>query len=245
MTNKGLPDFEQLYINARRLEERVYDDEAVSEFPDIAREHIHFKEWSMRKGSAERLLKYIEKTFTAPEILEIGCGNGWLSNKLAGIHKSKVSGIDINKTELEQARRVFGANKSLTFLYGPLEDIFPEDRIFDVIVLAAAIQYFENLPTLLNKLQQKLSKQGEIHIIDSPFYNKEDQVSARERTALYYSKLGFKEMSGYYHHHTFESLIPYQPQYLYRGKKIQLLIKKVFFSVYDSPFPWIRIKKML
>jgi 2-polyprenyl-3-methyl-5-hydroxy-6-metoxy-1,4-benzoquinol methylase len=107
--------FEQLYITLRNKEQRLYTDAQLLQLPNIAATHVHYQEWQVRKHSAVRLTGYLAKKGKTLNILEIGCGNGWLANKLAQINNATVTGIDINEVEIEQAKRVLG-NDNLLFL---------------------------------------------------------------------------------------------------------------------------------
>src|ERR1700739_235600 len=98
--------FAENYIRLRKKEERIYTDAEVSKLPDISASHIHYKEWLIRKQSCNKLFKYLKKKSKKQNILEIGCGNGWLSAKLASVTSGDVTGIDINTEEIEQASRV-------------------------------------------------------------------------------------------------------------------------------------------
>src|SRR5256885_16517519 len=99
-------NFEESYIALRRKENRIYSDKEVAQLPDIDIQHQHFKEWMIRKASAKKLINFFKKKKQPLKILEIGCGNGWLSNQLSGIENSDVTGLDINMEELQQAGRV-------------------------------------------------------------------------------------------------------------------------------------------
>ena len=99
------PDFEDLYIAVRQQEKRIYTDEQLQLLPDI--DHLYYDELKIRKRSSERLIAYLEKKHKYLRILEVGCGNGWLSAKLSNIPNTKVTGLDINQLEIEQANRVF------------------------------------------------------------------------------------------------------------------------------------------
>ena len=109
------PGFEDLYLTVRQKEGRFYTDEQVSQLPDIEEIHPYFHEWQMRARSGGRLINYLQKKNKPLSILEIGCGNGWLSAKMAGLNGALVTGLDANKPEIEQARRVF-KNSSVRFI---------------------------------------------------------------------------------------------------------------------------------
>src|SRR5579863_3205882 len=112
---------EIIYLDLRQKEGRIYSDEALKMLPDVSPNHALAFEWKVRKRSSEKLIKRLSSKHIPLKILEIGCGNGWLSHKISEIGDSEVTGVDINMTELKQATRVFGEQKNLTFLYA---DIF-------------------------------------------------------------------------------------------------------------------------
>ena len=111
------PDFETLYIRLRRQERRIYSDEELIDLPNIQTTHPHYKEWQLRKHSSEKLFSYLKRKNKSLDILEIGCGNGWLSHRLSIIPGGKVIGTDINFTEIQQAARVFQHIPNLHFIH--------------------------------------------------------------------------------------------------------------------------------
>ncbi|HEY4209821.1 MAG TPA: class I SAM-dependent methyltransferase, partial [Puia sp.] len=129
--------FEKAYIVTRSLEGRLYTDEELIRLPDLPEAHPHYKEWRLRKASGQRLLRYLARKKRSLEILEIGCGNGWLSHLMSDIRGAEVTGLDINFTELQQAARVFNDAPNLNFIHGDIRSGILEDRLFDCIVLAS------------------------------------------------------------------------------------------------------------
>src|SRR4051794_33766657 len=99
--------FEADYLSLRKKEGRLYTDEEVARLPHVVKNASLKKEWAIRSASCQRLIKYLAGKKTKLSILEIGCGNGWLSNQLAAVTKTQVLGLDVNQTELAQAQRVF------------------------------------------------------------------------------------------------------------------------------------------
>lgn len=225
--------FNSKYLNVRHKEQRVLSDVEVSLLPKKIK--INSNEWLLREKSAIRFINYIESKQNI-SILDVGCGNGWFTNLIA-LNNNVVRGIDINIYELEQACRVFKKD-NLQFIYG---DIFKIDKpfrqAFDIIVLNASVQYFENFEILISTLKTFLKPNGEIHIIDSPFYSNNKRLEAKKRTEDYYNELGFPEMSKYYFHHLLEDLELFEILY----KPNRSLANKIFRSS-DSPFIWSRLK---
>lgn len=229
--------FEDLYIITRKKENRIYTDEQVKQLPLIEPTHIHFKEWEIRKRSAERLISYVEKKERPLKILEVGCGNGWLSAKLSAIKGSAITGSDINKTELEQAKKVFSDKKNVSFIEIDIRDIDTEEK-FDVIIFAASIQYFSSFENVINTALSYLSENGEIHILDSFFYPADEIENARKRSVGYYRSIGYEEMAAYYFCHSLDSLRSFEHRILFEPRTF----KNKYFGNND-PFPWICIAK--
>lgn len=236
LTENNLPKkFAQLYISVRIKENRVLSDKQLLQLPNAPLSNTNFKEWQVRKKSAHRFLNYLSNRKSVDTILDLGCGNGWFSNLIAKSFPSiKVTGLDINEVELKQANKVFQKD-NLQFAFG---DIFSSQgdnfkNKFDLIVLNACVQYFSDFLNLISRIITFLKPNGEIHIIDSPFYKKNEVAKAKHRSIKYYTKLGFPEMAENYFHHSLENLKDFE--ILYQPKKM-ILFK--FLKKTEVPFLW-------
>jgi ubiquinone/menaquinone biosynthesis C-methylase UbiE len=230
-------DKEQLYLELRKKEGRFYPDNIIKILPFVNSNHPLYKEWKVRAASFEKLKSYLLKKNKPLHILDLGCGNGWMSNALTTISNSSVVGVDLNIAELEQASRVFGQNEKLQFIYG---DIFQDvgEQNFDIIVCAASIQYFPDLSLLIKQLLNLLNSGGEVHFTDSPFYFEKEKLKAKERSRNYFKNLCFEEMSKYYYHHTWEELNEFSHQII-KPSVIQRTLNKI---TGQASFHWIIIK---
>lgn len=230
-----MADFQELYTRLRQKEGRVYSDSEIQTLPNISSAHKLYKEWCIRKKSAERFLDYINsKEYNTA--VEIGCGIGWFSNYLAANASVNVLGIDIHPGELATADNVF---KAANLEFKEL-DILTSDMPFkaDCIVINGAVQYFKNLDVLFDRISRNLALNGEVHIIDSPIHRiKTDAKLAEARTKAYYDSMGVGELSKFFNHHSIDDLPKHTELYSYGTlEKIQ---NKLGAS--NSPFPWIRI----
>src|SRR5258708_27950991 len=174
--------FENHYLEIRKKENRLYSDHLAMDLPKIPINHPLKTEWLIRKNSADRLVHYLGRRKNCKSVMEVGCGNGWLTNRLARQLQVEICGVDINETELKQAARLFGDHPNVSFLYS---DILapPFDVRFDAIILASCIQYFPDLKSLIRQLLALTGKNGEIHILDSPIYNeRKTALAAQERS---------------------------------------------------------------
>ncbi|MEO6668587.1 MAG: methyltransferase domain-containing protein [Ferruginibacter sp.] len=230
--------FEKMYLSIREKEKRVYTDEEVAVLPQIASSHIHYKEWLVRKRSANRLLSYLKKKKGPVSLLEVGCGNGWLIAKMATIPQSHAVGIDINNFELEQARRVFRGKNNLVFLQTDLDQVKLKDERFDVILFAASISYFNSLENTVSKALSLLNENGEIHIVDNFLYKRSEIQGAKKRAYDYCKSLGHADMAGHYFHHCIESLNQFNHKILFDPSTLE---NKIFGN--RDPFPWVCITK--
>jgi len=228
-------EFERQYISLRRAEGRIYTDEEVARLPFFAKNNLLKKEWELRENSCRRLVKYLRHKRKKLNILEVGCGNGWLTNQLAYIKDSQIIGIDINETELEQAQRIF-QKPNLRFIYADIQSGIPENN-FDIIVFAASFQYFNSVQKILSACFDHLNDSGEIHILDTKFYSLTESIEAKQRSSNYFKNKGFPQMDDYYFHHSLNDLLPYDHVVLFDPGNI---IDRFF---YKHPFPWICIKK--
>ena len=236
--------FEQTYIDIRKKEGNLLTTPQILALPNSERDSA---KWKMRKASADLFIYYLQRNSKA-NLLEIGCGNGWFCNYIsAKTTIDNIVGLDVNQFELTQAKNAFSENKKITWVYA---DIFtaniPENK-FDVIVLNGSVQYFQNFDKLIKRLKQLLTVNGEIHILDSPFYHsKKEQAKAHEKTVEHYSSLGHPKMAAYYTPHLWQEANKYSPTIMYKQNTINSLLRRIgirFFIREQNPFCWIMIHK--
>ena len=228
-----------LYLRVREQEGRLYTDEIVARLPEVPADDPLKQEWDVRRASLKRFMRYVNGLPRPMRVLELGCGNGWLSHHLAALPDVKVWGVDRESRELAQAARVFAQN-NLAFLAANIFQAPFRDHTFNIILIASAIQYFADLPKLIRQLCRLLSPRGELHIMDSPVYDEADVQAAQERTQAYYAALGFPEMASDYFHHTYAELKEFSPRWLHRPDSLQKRLTRSLGRA-DSPFPWLCI----
>jgi ubiquinone/menaquinone biosynthesis C-methylase UbiE len=228
---------EEMYIAIRETEGRIYTDKQVAQLPVIDKDHRFYKEWTIRERSSQRLVTYLAAMNKPLNILEIGCGNGWLAAKLAGIPHAKVTGLDPNPIEIEQARRVF-KKPNLKFVQkGFDQGVFDEKTKFDVIIFAASVQYFSSVRAVMANAFALLTKDGKVHILDTPFYDKQQADVAAQRCRKYYEDMGFPHMADHYFHHTLNKLSAFKHKILFdpRGLWNRVVKKDVFYWIVLKP----------
>ncbi|MCL6495570.1 MAG: class I SAM-dependent methyltransferase, partial [Ignavibacterium sp.] len=203
---KDKNQFEEKYLAIRRKEKRLYSDGEVKLLPFASLLNPHKKEWEYRSRSFIRFKEYLKSFRNELEILDLGCGNGWFAGELSKEFQHNFYCIDINLYELKQGARIF-KNDKIKFIYGNIIQMELEKNSFDLIVLNSSVQYFSDFNLLIKELVYILKLDGEIHIIDSPFYENEKLSEAKQRTEAYYKSIGFPEMKDFYFHHSYKDVM--------------------------------------
>ena len=233
--------FEIIYNKVLHKERRVFNDIEAKALPVAFSYNPHQEEWVLRAKTLKRFRQYIRQQKRSLRILDVGCGNGWFSDKLARFTEVKVIGIDRCHAELEQAVRVFNT-PNLKFIYADAnEDLFLKGS-FDMIILNNTIQFFPHFRNLINHLLNYLEEKGEIHIMDSPFYRWDEVEAAREEAEKRFQWIGCDEMMEWYHFHTLDELDSFDFNYQYNPRRFTQRIKHRFTASAPQPHPWIRIR---
>lgn len=235
LTRRRFSAFEQHYIGVRTKEGRVLSVEEIRRLPYPEPSDRNYSEWQLRQKSIRRLVSYVQAKQKAQRILDIGCGNGFMTNLLAG-EKHRAIGVDVNLTELKQAAQAFPKARITWYYIDLLNEALPEDK-FDIITFGASFQYFKDPAQILSVCKSLLAPGGEIHIIDSPFYTQAEKEGAQQNSRKYFRSLQAEGMTEHYHHHSYDALRGFRTEWKYRPGS---LLRRLF-RISDSPFPWIKI----
>jgi 2-polyprenyl-3-methyl-5-hydroxy-6-metoxy-1,4-benzoquinol methylase len=101
----------------------------------------------------------IEYSLLNPVILDIGCGNGVLNERMKGLDFEYFLGLDFSQVSIKQAE-----NKKLPKAEFIAEDVvnFRPQRNFDVVIFNEAFYYIHDTEkdNVLNRMLQNLNKDG-------------------------------------------------------------------------------------
>lgn len=228
-------EFEKLYIDIRKKEQRILSIHEIRNLPYANRKSPHYCEWRLRRKSIDRFIHYLDKKEGTLRILDIGCGNGFFAHIMSKRNHELV-GVDVSLNELKQASLAFQSVNLKWYCLDIMNEPLPEEK-FDIITFNASFQYFKNPLDIINVCKGYLSRHGEIHIMDSPFYSKEEITAAKGRSDLYYENMTSRQMSKYYFHHDIDELNKFNVQVMYDPNHWVYSWRKTF----ESPFHWIRI----
>ena len=186
------------YEAVRRAEKRgsaTSDYFRALPFRDLSRHHS--ADWRIRARSYNVLVKNVLTRLQNPleralKILDLGAGNGWLSNRLAA-QGDRVIAVDLLVNEQDG----LGAWKHYEHSFTPVQAEFNHlpvmDRFADAVIFNASFHYSEGYTETLREALRVLSPQGVIVIMDSPVYRSKasGEQMVREREVQFKEKYGF------------------------------------------------------
>jgi len=190
--------FIQEYETIRREEGRgSQDPEYYRSLPFKDKTGLHSRAWKIRAIS----YRYFERCALVPlekklcrrlKILDLGAGNGWLSNLLAG-RGHQVAAVDI----LVNAADGLGAWKNYQSAFTPVQaeyDCLPfRENQMDLAVFNASFHYSLDYEVTLREILRVLKLGSPVVILDSPVYHhsQSGEQMVIEREADFYRRYGF------------------------------------------------------
>ena len=122
----------------------------ISQFAVMAEGGIHPK---------HRLMNYhqffVDNISSQDVVLDIGCGNGFLTYDVATKVRS-VTAIDLNKDNIESARRNFNKD-TIEYIYGDASQ-FDFGEKFDVVIMSNVLEHIDNRCDFLLKVKKLANK---------------------------------------------------------------------------------------
>ncbi|MBK7378005.1 MAG: class I SAM-dependent methyltransferase [Ignavibacteriales bacterium] len=114
------------------------------------------------------IIGYFNFWFEGGSILDLGCGQGLLLNRLNGINYELYVGVDLSEEAMKIAANI--ATNKAKFVCSEISSYEPDQR-FDMIVFNESLYYFDKPIEVIKKYKNFLSKDGKIII--SMWDNKE------------------------------------------------------------------------
>ena len=97
------------------------------------------------------------------DVLDIGCGDGLLAQRLAPVSRS-VTGIDPDAAAIERATARLASHHHVTVAQRDFEDYHPEAQRFDLITFVASLHHMDLRASLI-KAREMLTPTGEIAVV--------------------------------------------------------------------------------
>ncbi len=101
-----------------------------------------------------------KKFFSKGKILEVGCGDGFLSRELAeNIENARVFGIDLSKKRIERAKR---KNGKAVFSVGDATNLRFKDNSFDLTIASEVLEHIPDFKKAVEEIKRVTKKDGKI-----------------------------------------------------------------------------------
>ena len=186
------------YETVRLSEERGSTDAAYYRalpFRDLSR---HFSaDWAIRARSFNALIKNViivlqERLERPLTILDLGAGNGWLSNRLSA-ESNRLFAVDL----LVNQQDGLGAWTYYEHGFVPVQAEFNRlpfmDQLADVVIFNASFHYSEDYARTLGEALRVLSPEGLVVVMDSPVYRRSasGEKMVEERKGNFLAHYGF------------------------------------------------------
>lgn len=186
-----LAPFIRDYETIRAAEGRGTDDSdwyRALPFEDRSRRFDH--DWRIRAKSYEKLLQTVIKDDSSLRVVDLGAGNGWLSNRLAA-RGHTVAAVDI----LVNPQDGLGAYRHYETTFTPIQADFDhlplEDDAADVVIFNGTLHYSVDYGHTLAEAR-RVGKR--VVVMDSPFYHAahSGRQMVREREDHFEQTYGFR-----------------------------------------------------
>ena len=164
-------------------------------FKDLSR---HFaSDWRIRARSFRVLVNKVLTKLQDPlerslKILDLGAGNGWLSNRLAA-QGDRVFAVDLLINDLDGLGAWKHYEHAFTSVQAEFNHLPIMDRFADAVIFNASFHYSEDYIQTLGEALRVLSPNGRVVIMDSPVYrgSVSGEKMVEEREAQFKKKYGF------------------------------------------------------
>ncbi|MBI4530829.1 MAG: methyltransferase domain-containing protein [Candidatus Latescibacteria bacterium] len=136
---------------------------------------------AMQRASEKRRLQTIIRTITTRpggQVLDIGCGSGWLAGMLrrqgnqvvamdispAGVQKAKRWIVDSRQQTADSRRQTWGMKGDLNFVTADIYDLPFPDTSFRWVILSEVMEHLHNPDQALHEVHRVLERGGRVVI---------------------------------------------------------------------------------
>jgi ubiquinone/menaquinone biosynthesis C-methylase UbiE len=112
-------------------------------------------------------IKSILKPLDYSNMLDIGCGEGYITSEMASLKKSSVMGIDLGDEPLKKARSRYG---DIEFVKCSAYELPFEDSNFDLVTTIEILEHLDNPEKALEEIKRVSKKWIIFSVPDEPLW---------------------------------------------------------------------------
>jgi len=131
-------------------------------------------DWRIRAASFDaffaQIIHPLEQTEKPLTVLDLGAGNGWLSNRLAS-RGHRLAAVDLTINDFDGLGCWHFYETAFTPAQAEFEHLPFRDGCADLAVFNASLHYAVDVHAALNEALRVLKADGSLVILDSPFYH--------------------------------------------------------------------------
>jgi len=157
---------------------------------------IHSSDWRIRAISYEMLVAEVlaprEIAFHSLKVLDLGAGNGWLSNRLA-LRGHQVAAVDLQINPVDGLGALQHYDQAIVALQAEFDHLPLLAQQVDLVIDNASFHYSVDYRNTLKEAQRVLKPDGNVVILDTPLYHNPDSGArmVKEREIHFQQQYGF------------------------------------------------------
>jgi SAM-dependent methyltransferase len=186
------------YRHIRHAEGRGSDQsDYYRALPSCGRSDPNSTMWAMRSTTyscfLQNILEPLEAKESAPlDVLDLGAGNCWLSNRLS-LRGHRPVALDIFTDERDGLRAARNYSSYFPVIEADFDHLPLPSSTFDLAIFNASFHYSANYFQTLSEIRRCLRPSGNFVILDSPMYRQRShgQRMVEEKHAAFVKRYGF------------------------------------------------------
>ncbi len=139
--------------------------------PSVPPADVHAREWTVRRETYHHLLRHVLAPGRQPSaILDLGAGNGWLSNRLSTLGHHVVA-VDVSDDECDGLGVVPRYSTEMVAVQADFDALPLAASQFDIVLFNGSLHYATNPAQTLGAVHRLLQPGGTLVVMDSPMFH--------------------------------------------------------------------------